>query len=75
MDFFDAHNVHPYLLLIGCVICPRFVIAIMSLAYWNTNPVLVVFAWLFAFAHTAGAARKTVRLDKHMRFDPNAFTE
>jgi hypothetical protein len=35
---------------LGYVVCPRLLIAILSLVYFTDNPVLVVFAWLVAFS-------------------------
>jgi len=37
---------------LGWVFCPYFLIAILSLPYFNTNPVLVVIAWILAFSGT-----------------------
>lgn len=39
---------------LGYVFAPRLLIAFLSLAYWNTNPVLVVFTWIFAFMGESG---------------------
>ena len=39
-----------FLWWLGWVVCPRLLIAILATTYyWDTNPVLCVFAWLFAF--------------------------
>ena len=85
-DFFAAHALHPYLLLVGLALFPRvtmlfvggpfgvlqwlgwafmphFTVALFAtFLYWNTNPALVVVAWLFALAGTGGEARATVRV-------------
>lgn len=39
---------------LGWVFAPRLLIAFLSLAYWNTNPGLVICAWIFAFIGEAG---------------------
>lgn len=40
---------------LGWLIAPHFVVAIMATSmYWQTNPVLCVIAWAFAFAGTGG---------------------
>jgi len=35
--------------ILGWLLTPRLLIAILSMAYFTTNPILVVFAWIFAF--------------------------
>ena len=42
---------------LGWLILPRLLVAILSLAYWKTDPVLVVVAWVLAFAGTSGEAK------------------
>lgn len=42
---------------LGWIFAPHFLIAILSLPYWNTNPVLVVIAWLMAFGGTGCEAK------------------
>lgn len=44
---------------LGWLICPRFVIAVLALPYFATNPVLVVGAWVLAFAGES-AEKKTL---------------
>jgi hypothetical protein len=41
---------------LGWLIAPHFLVAILALPYWDTNPVLVILAWLFALAGTGGEA-------------------
>lgn len=42
------------LVLLGWVFTPHLLVAILATNYyWNTNPVLVVIAWMFAFGGTA----------------------
>lgn len=48
-----------FLWWLGYVICPRLLIAILALPYFNENPVLVVFAWIVAFSGET-AEKKTV---------------
>ena len=41
--------------ILGWIFVPHFVIAILATTiYWNTNPVLVIISWFFAFAGTSG---------------------
>jgi hypothetical protein len=47
----------------GWIFTPHLLVAILSLQYWNTNPVLVIVAWLMAVGGT-GAETKTVTLRK-----------
>ena len=43
---------------IGWAICPHLVVAVVATSlYWDTNPVLCVVAWFFAFAGTGGEGR------------------
>ncbi len=42
---------------IGWLFTPHLLVAILSLPYWNENPVLVICAWLVAFGGTGGEAR------------------
>ena len=37
---------------VGWIFAPHFLVAIYSLKYFNTNPVLVICAWVFAFTGT-----------------------
>jgi hypothetical protein len=37
---------------LGWILAPHFLVAILSLPYWDTNPVLVVMAWIIAFSGT-----------------------
>lgn len=37
---------------LGWIFSPHFLVAILSLHYWDTNPVLVVVAWLVGFGGT-----------------------
>lgn len=39
---------------LGWFFAPHFLVAILSLSYWDTNPVLVVIAWIMAFTGTSG---------------------
>lgn len=42
---------------LGWVFTPHILVAILSLRYWDTNPVLVVIAWIFALLGTSGECR------------------
>ena len=37
---------------IGWLLTPHLLVAILSIPYWDENPVLVIIAWLFAFGGT-----------------------
>lgn len=41
---------------LGWIFAPHLLVAILSIPYWDTNPVLVIFAWLIAFSGTSGEA-------------------
>lgn len=38
---------------LGWLFTPRFLVAFLSLRYWDTNPVLVTIAWVLAFCGTS----------------------
>ena len=52
-----------FLWWLGWIITPHLLVAILSLPYWDSNPVLVVIAWLCAIGGTGveGAATKKRR--------------
>ncbi len=37
---------------LGWIFTPHILVAFLSLPYWHSNPVLVVFAWIFALCGT-----------------------
>lgn len=39
---------------LGWLFTPHLLVAILSLPYWSSNPVLVVCAWIMAFVGTGG---------------------
>jgi hypothetical protein len=41
---------------LGWFFTPHLLVAFLSLAYWHSNPVLVIIAWFFALAGTGGEA-------------------
>ena len=43
---------------LGWFFTPHLLVAILSLPYWDTNPVLVIFAWCFALVGTTGEGAK-----------------
>lgn len=46
--------------LVGWLFAPHLLVAILATTiYWDTNPLLVVVAWFFAFGGTAGEASVT----------------
>jgi len=38
---------------LGFIFAPHFLVAILSLPFWDNNPVLVIVAWLCAFSGTS----------------------
>lgn len=44
---------------IGWLFAPHFLVAILSIEYWDSNPILVVIAWILALGGT-GAEQQTV---------------
>ena len=46
---------------LGWLFAPHLLVAILSLAYWDTNPVLVVIAWIVALGGTGGEASTVSR--------------
>jgi|GEM_PF-2847517 len=49
VSFKVNHNIDYYL---GYIFAPHLLAAIYSLNYWDTNPVLVIIAWMFAIGAT-----------------------
>jgi len=47
---------------LGYVFCPRLLIAILSLPYFNQNPVLVICAWVAAFSGEINEKKFTIKL-------------
>lgn len=46
--------------ILGWIFAPHLLVAIYATTiYWDTNPVLVIIAWFFAFGGTAGEAKLT----------------
>ena len=43
-----------FLCWLGWLFCPHFLVAILALPYWRSNPVLVIVAWLCAISGTGG---------------------
>lgn len=46
---------------LGWVFTPHLLVAFLSLPYWDTNPVLVIFAWLIALGGTSAEVKTTNR--------------
>ena len=46
---------------LGWVFAPHLLVAILSLPYWDTNPVLVIFAWVLALGGTGGESKAVSR--------------
>jgi hypothetical protein len=49
---------------LGWIFTPHLLVAILSLAYWHTNPVLVVFAWIIALGGTSAESKVATRRRK-----------
>ncbi|CAM3269140.1 ComEC/Rec2-related protein domain-containing protein [Sphingomonas antarctica] len=54
---FFASTPFGWLAWIGWVIAPHLLVAVLSLPFWDSNPVLVIIAWFFALAGTGGEGR------------------
>lgn len=54
---FFAATPFGWLAWVGWLVAPHFLVAILSLPYWDENPVLVIGAWIMAFAGTGGEAK------------------
>ena len=39
---------------LGWLFAPHLLVAFLSLAYWHTNPILVITAWIIALGGTGG---------------------
>lgn len=51
-----------WLAWLGWIFCPHLLVAILATQrYWDTNPILVVIAWLFAFGGTGAEGAITKR--------------
>jgi hypothetical protein len=51
---------HPILFWVGFFLTPRLLIAILATTfYWETNPVLVTFAWMNAFFVGGASSNET----------------
>jgi hypothetical protein len=47
---------------VGWFVAPHLLVAILATTYyWDTNPVLVVISWMFAFGGTGGEAKVAQR--------------
>lgn len=42
---------------LGLVFCPHFLVAILALPFFATNPVLVIIAWFFAVGGTSAETK------------------
>ena len=41
---------------LGWIFAPHLLVAFLSLAYWHSDPILVIVAWFFALGGTSGEA-------------------
>lgn len=46
---------------LGWIFAPHLLVAFLSIPYWETNPVLVIFAWLIALGGTSAESRAVRR--------------
>lgn len=58
---FFAATPFGWLAWLGWVVAPHFLVAVLSLPFWNSHPVLVIIAWLMAFLGTGGEAQTARR--------------
>ncbi len=49
-----------WLAWLGWLIAPHILVAVLSLPFWDSHPVLVIIAWIMAFVGTGGESQ-TVR--------------
>jgi len=47
---------------LGWIFAPHLLVAFLSLPYWNTNPVLVCFAWIIALSGTIAETKAAGKL-------------
>lgn len=58
---FFAATPFGWLAWLGWLIAPHFLVAVLSLAFWNSHPLLVVIAWIMAIVGTGGEGRMAQR--------------
>jgi hypothetical protein len=46
---------------LGWIFAPHLLVAFLAIPYWDTNPVLVVFAWIIALGGTSAESRAVRR--------------
>ncbi len=46
-----------FLWWLGWLFAPHLLVAILSIPYWDQNPVLVILAWVIALSGTSGEAK------------------
>ena len=56
---------------LGWIFSPHLLVAILALPYWDSNPVLVVIAWMVAFGGTSGESKIVVRRRKRLKHSRN----
>tara|TARA_R110000868_G_scaffold398317_3_gene671447 strand:- start:4284 stop:4538 length:255 start_codon:yes stop_codon:yes gene_type:complete len=42
---------------LGWIFTPHLLVAILSLSYWDTNPILVIMAWIIALGGTSSESK------------------
>ena len=42
---------------LGFIFTPHLLVAFLSIPFWNSNPILVIFAWVIALAGTGSEAK------------------
>jgi hypothetical protein len=50
-----------WLAWLGWLIAPHLLVAVLSLPFWHSHPLLVISAWIMALAGTGGEARMARR--------------
>lgn len=58
---FGAFATGGFLWWLGWLFAPHFLVAILSIPYWDSNPVLCVIAWLMAFGGSGGEYKTVIR--------------
>jgi hypothetical protein len=58
---FGAFATGGFLWWLGWIFAPHFLVAILSISYWDSNPVLCVIAWLMALGGSGGECKVVIR--------------
>jgi hypothetical protein len=50
---------------LGWIFTPHLLVALLSLQYWNTNPLLAVIAWIVALGGTSAETKTVTHKRRH----------